>query len=135
MQARPAFDVCACGAVGERDPEGEAGERADPAVCFGLNSAARPLRVRLVACPPLQRPRVLPLSPPAFVCVRGGALRCACACADPFRVIPPARFTSEVLRNYLRTTNFASFVRQLNYYGTFDFFMCVRALSACFCCV
>jgi hypothetical protein len=27
------------------------------------------------------------------------------------------RFTSEVLGNYLRTSNFSSFVRQLNYYG------------------
>lgn len=36
-------------------------------------------------------------------------------------VVPPPvarRFTGEVLKNYLRTTNFASFVRQLNYYGT-----------------
>lgn len=29
------------------------------------------------------------------------------------------RFTSEVLTHWLRTTNFASFVRQLNYYGAF----------------
>ncbi len=42
------------------------------------------------------------------------------------------RFTSEVLKNYLRTTNFASFVRQLNYYGTVPcLFFAARGFVLC----